>query len=41
MIYYACHACGNVSRDPRSCCSAFMGRVDDPDVPEDEFEYEE
>lgn len=41
MIYYACCACGNVSRDQRYCCGALMGRVDDPDMPEEEFEYEE
>ena len=40
MIYYVCHACGNVGEDQGHCCGAFMGRVDDPDMPDEEFEYE-
>ncbi len=41
MIYYECRACGAVSETGRSCCGAFMGRVEDPDLDEEEFEYEQ
>jgi hypothetical protein len=41
MIYYACNACGNASREMHYCCGALMGRVDDPDMGEEEFEYEQ
>jgi len=40
MIYYSCRACGNVSREMRHCCGALMGRVDDPGIADEEFEYE-
>ena len=40
MIYYSCRACGNESREMRHCCGALMGRVDDPGIADEEFEYE-
>jgi hypothetical protein len=41
MIYYSCRACGNVSQEMRYCCGALMRMVDDPDMDEEEFEYEQ